>query len=161
MSLVHSPSAHTQPGSAETNRAWLASSRRDMMDLAWAVECVRVEDETFVAAHIVMNNLMLVSPWWFRVLFWLMKKSRNPFGVLSHFYTNQPEEARHLLTETARHIRHGTDREEASSAGGFSQREVNIMAAILKARTSLEGPSVGTKAESRSEPKTPANGDSQ
>lgn len=159
MSLDHSPSAHTQPGSAESNRAWLASSRRDVMDLAWAVECVTVEDETFVAAHIVMNNLMLVSPWWWRVLFWLMKRSRNPFGVLSHFYTSQPEEARHLLTETARHIRHGKDREEASSVGGFSQREVNIMTTILKARTAVEGPSVGTS--NASEPNTPANGDSQ
>lgn len=149
MSRVHSPSAHTQPGKSKTVADLLATSRRDVTVLAWMVEDVSEQDQARVAAHIIHNSLMIIRPWWWRILFWLIKTRRNALVGLVHFYNSQPSEARHLLTETARHIRHGVDREQASSVGGFSQREVNIMTAILKATPAS---SVGTKDEVRSEP---------
>jgi len=126
----------------QAGEGFKASSRRDMTDLAWLVETVTLRNEAKVAANIIHNNLMIVQPWWWRVLFWLIKTRRNALVGLVHFYENQHEEARHLLTETARHIRHGKDREEASSVGGFSQREVNIMTAILRAANPKGQPNV-------------------
>ena len=108
----------------------LASSRSDVMDLAWALETTPGHQDAAVAAAIISNGLML-GPWWFRLLVAVMRRRGAPAARLRLFYERQPDEARRLIMATCRHIRHGEDREDASSAGGFSQRETDLLVQIM------------------------------
>lgn len=129
-------------GRPDPRRVYRATHRRDVMDLAFTLENTPEALRPTVAAFVVQRGLM-VGPWWFRMLVGAINRNRPAVAIakLRGFYVRLPNEAAHLITETARHMRHGKDREDADSVGGFSQREFDLIVAVLKMVASKEAAS--------------------
>lgn len=109
-----------------------ADNRSDVMHLAFVVEMTPDDRQPAVAAAIVANDLMR-GPWWFQIMAGFIRLRGNTAPRLTFALGRLPEVANDIIRATARHIRHGEDREEASSVGGLSQRETEIMVSIIRA----------------------------
>lgn len=116
-------------------RRYSAANSSDVMHLAFVVEMTPDDRQPAVAAAVVANDLMR-GPWWFQVIVGLIRLRGNTAQRLTFALTRLPEVATDIIRATARHIRHGKDREDASSVGGLSQRETEIMVSILFAQSS-------------------------
>jgi len=159
MSLVHSASLHTQPGSAKTvadiltaaadliepEGAWTqrAYARdRDGEDIEDRSSYYEDEPEFEAVCYCAIGAIMTAAgerP---------DRVGQDDMGALEVFACFVGEESIHIWNDNP-------ERTQAEVVAA-------LRAAAEKARTAVEGPSVGTQGEARSEPKTlPTNGDSQ
>lgn len=111
-------------------KTFLASSQKDVNTLAALLETAPPPYRPDIAARIIHGDLMR-GPWWFQGLLWIIRRRRAPLQRLRVLYARSPNLADDLIKDTAKHMRHGHDREDATSVGGFSQREMNLMDYII------------------------------
>jgi hypothetical protein len=114
-----------------------ASDRDDLRRLANDIRDVPGPNRPTLVAAINAAGLMK-GPLWWRLAARLVQL-RHWCSLFDAYYRiyraphpKAPQVVDALLDDTARHAQFGDDREDEDSVGGFSQREIDILATILE-----------------------------
>ncbi|MHC2090026.1 hypothetical protein [Methylobacterium sp. CM6244] len=76
------------------------------------------------------HGLMLPRGW-LRVLMFVLRSPERRYAMALELYAREPAAILDLWDQAILHMLTGHDREEASSVGGFSQREMDILVGAL------------------------------
>lgn len=110
--------------------AYRASSKEDLKNLALALKDLPAEQMVAVQSTVTAEGLMLV-PFPFNLVFsfieWRHGKQNAHRAFWTRIYNQDPASFGRLFGDTIRHMLLGKDREEKTSVGGFSQRELDIV----------------------------------
>lgn len=75
-------------------------------------------------------GLMKMPPPW-GVMLWLIRKLRGSQGVTNFFWhmsQRSPDQVNAWVAQMLQHLHFGKDTEDSDSLGGWSQREINLLA---------------------------------
>ena len=107
----------------------LASNKNDLVRLAARMnDCAQ---RPALSAGIVAMGLMTGWIWrWFKLVAWVRRGDWREFvyAAMIRF----PDVRDDLLRQTIHHMLTGTDREDKTSVGGFSQREIIMIEKLLE-----------------------------
>jgi hypothetical protein len=116
-------------------------SANDMRDLAYALDDLPDDAGPSICAFIVDHDLMRPQ-WWMRLGFWFVRlrhgHTRTLWTIMEQRF---PGSCRELIDGTVMHIRHGRDRTTRDAAGGFNQKEADLLSAAIMAISREQGQS--------------------
>ena len=97
---------------------------------------LREPTPSLIASAIISQGLGF-GPIWFKVFCWILKLRGHYKTRILYFIMHAPDMANHILDTAAEWMIRGNDKEDRSSVGGFSQREIDLLVEILKANRVL------------------------
>jgi hypothetical protein len=106
-----------------------ASSATDVNDLATMLENLD-EFKTLEFVRLVLHKSLMKPPLWLGVMLALLKAIRGRHGInnfVTLLWNSKPEIIGDLFDQTIEHMLYGKDQEDVNSAGGFSQREIDLI----------------------------------
>jgi hypothetical protein len=119
-------------------KQYKASERDDLLVLA---SLLSMAQHTPLAANIaagVTGAGLMPPPWWLRACIWIIERRYKKGKVICAFLLfhslarrGHAQIAETIVSNTVKHLLNGVDREDENSVGGFSQREINSLVAIL------------------------------
>lgn len=109
-----------------------ADSRLSVRQLAMDLLDVPIANHPAISATLMDRGIMAPTQLMVKFALWIVRKrGLRDYDFWMDYYKRQPKEATNTIEQTVTHIVEGQDREEASSVGGFSQREVNTLANVI------------------------------
>lgn len=116
-------------------RTYSATVKGDLFEIATRLRMMTARMEVHVAANLVHRGLMF-GPWWFMAMVWLIRRTytASAFQRISMWFERMPDVAGDVVNDTANHMIFGKDTEDQNSAGGFSQRELDMIVSFLGLR---------------------------
>lgn len=105
-----------------------ASNMDDLEQIASRIRNLFIEEKAYMMATIYDQGLMYPKGI-LRIIFWIVRKRRKNFII--QIAKKSPQILDEWVNQTIHHMINGKDVEDKNSAGGFSQREINILKLIL------------------------------
>jgi hypothetical protein len=106
-----------------------AASRIDLEYFASQMRKAGNVTKTNIVVLVIIKKLMF-PPWWLRLMLGGLRLIRGEKGVVLMLWmlsAKNPEIIETMYSQTIDHMLTGKDREERTSVGGFSQRELDMV----------------------------------
>jgi hypothetical protein len=112
-----------------------ATKREDVLLLAKCLETTPVAEWWKVLGFVHDLGLMRFGQWPMRAALGIVRRFRGTVGVLAffkHLQDRTPDQVGEFMGQTIGHLLTGKDLEDPKSAGGWSQREVDLLLSRVK-----------------------------
>lgn len=112
-----------------------ATKREDVLLLAQCLQTTPVAEWWKLLGAVHDLGLMRFGQWPMRAALWLVRRVRGTAGVMAffkHLQDRSPEQVGEMMGQTVGHLMSGRDAEDPKSAGGWSQREVDLLLSRVK-----------------------------
>jgi hypothetical protein len=109
---------------------YLASSLNDLMRMKHDIEKINIVGQKNLVAEILARGLMTNQhSWWIKII--SLGSKERVYRVWRRMFNNNEEVFDEMFSASIRHMISGNDTENATSVGGWSQREINIVANLM------------------------------
>jgi hypothetical protein len=107
-----------------------ASNHRDLTALRIRVfKLKRPEQIDFLASMLAFDLMRTQHSWWVRIM--ALGRKHRIATIWQRLFRKREEAFYETMSGTMHHLLYGYDTEEIHSVGGFSQRELDVVAAIV------------------------------